>query len=223
MTDDLTIPKFLRHPGPSTLGKHEAASGGYVHPGALLASGADKGPNSVPFQKPKGMSMDEWNEREAQRAAERKAKLEERLAVIREDKANRLPPPDPLKGLVPLRAVLASLATAPSYKAAQTAVDASSLVHTRYYFEPGTVEAVQKLLKALPPAKVVGVPKPTEVPPGTIKLLIKDNPRRAGSAAATRFDLLMKHNGKTTAAFMAAGGNSETLINAIAAKRVEVK
>lgn len=58
---------------------------------------------------------------------------------------------------------------------------------------------------------------------GTIRMLTKDNPRKPGSGAHARFEVLRKFDGKKVAAYRAAGGNMETLDNAVAAGRAKVE
>jgi len=62
-----------------------------------------------------------------------------------------------------------------------------------------------------------------DVPSGTIRVANGTNPKKAGSGAAKRWDLLFSHDGKTVAEFLAAGGNPETLANAMTKGNVEVK
>src|SRR4249920_3842030 len=54
-----------------------------------------------------------------------------------------------------------------------------------------------------------------EPPNGVIVALVKLNPRKKGTGKYERMALLLQHNGKTVAEFAAAGGNLETLSNAI--------
>jgi hypothetical protein len=56
-----------------------------------------------------------------------------------------------------------------------------------------------------------------------IKMLTKDNWRKAGSGAHSRAALLISYDGKTVEDYAAAGGNLETLTNAISAKRAELE
>lgn len=62
-----------------------------------------------------------------------------------------------------------------------------------------------------------------DVPTGTIRVANGTNPKKPGSGAAKRWDLLFSHDGKTVDEFVAAGGNPETLANAMAKGNVEVK
>ena len=55
-----------------------------------------------------------------------------------------------------------------------------------------------------------------------IKMLVNHNPRKVGSGKHKRMSVLMAHNGKTVGEFLAAGGNAETLKNAVKEKLVEV-
>jgi hypothetical protein len=57
---------------------------------------------------------------------------------------------------------------------------------------------------------------------GTIKALTPRNPRKPGTGKHARMALLLKHNGKTVKEFGEAGGNMQTLKNAIKEKIVEV-
>jgi len=59
--------------------------------------------------------------------------------------------------------------------------------------------------------KIGWVPEPQSI----IKMLVKHNPKKAGSAAAERFRILLDHDGKTAQEFIEAGGNVETFRNAI--------
>lgn len=52
-----------------------------------------------------------------------------------------------------------------------------------------------------------------------IKILTEGNPRKPGTGAHARFEKLREFNGKTVGAYAAAGGNLETLTNAIKDKR----
>jgi len=56
-----------------------------------------------------------------------------------------------------------------------------------------------------------------------ITTLVKHNPRKVGSGKHQRMAVLLAHNGKTVKEFLAAGGNSETLKNAVKEKIVEVR
>lgn len=56
-----------------------------------------------------------------------------------------------------------------------------------------------------------------------IEMLAKENPRKPGSGAHARFDVLMRHGGKTVGEYKAAGGNTETLENAITAGRAKLR
>jgi hypothetical protein len=58
---------------------------------------------------------------------------------------------------------------------------------------------------------------------GTITLRVPRNPRKPGSGQHARFALLLAHNGKTVTEFLAAGGNPQTLKNAISQNLAEVK
>lgn len=57
----------------------------------------------------------------------------------------------------------------------------------------------------------------------TIRLLVEHNPKKIGSAAAERFRVVMNHDGKTVQEFLSAGGNPETLKNAMRDNYVEVE
>jgi hypothetical protein len=57
---------------------------------------------------------------------------------------------------------------------------------------------------------------------GIITMLTNENPRKPGTGAYTRFEQLRSFAGKTVRDYKAAGGNMETLDNAIAAKRAQV-
>jgi hypothetical protein len=71
--------------------------------------------------------------------------------------------------------------------------------------------------KPEPPPKPVKSAPPVKGAPttGTITALVKHNPRKPGSGKFDRMSLLLKHNGQSVEAFAAAGGNLETLRNAI--------
>jgi hypothetical protein len=71
-------------------------------------------------------------------------------------------------------------------------------------------------------AKPTRAKRTGDVPTGTIKVLNGANPKKPGSGAAKRWDLLFSHDGKTVAEFAAAGGNLETLANAMTKGNVEV-
>jgi hypothetical protein len=58
---------------------------------------------------------------------------------------------------------------------------------------------------------------------GVIKMLVKHNPRKAGTPKHVRMGILMQHNGKTVKEFLKAGGNPLTLKNAIKENLVEVE
>lgn len=58
---------------------------------------------------------------------------------------------------------------------------------------------------------------------GVIMALVPRNPRKPGTGKFERMALLLKHNGKTVDDFAKAGGNLETLRNAIKEQIVEVK
>jgi hypothetical protein len=58
---------------------------------------------------------------------------------------------------------------------------------------------------------------------GTIKMLVKTNIKKPGSGQATRFGVLLRHDGKTVKEFLAAGGNPETLKNAIKDGNAEIE
>lgn len=47
------------------------------------------------------------------------------------------------------------------------------------------------------------------------KALAEANPRREGSAAHGRLEMLRKYDGKTVGAYLAKGGVNQTLINAV--------
>lgn len=67
--------------------------------------------------------------------------------------------------------------------------------------------------------------KPKDVPSGKLSLLNGTNPKKAGSSAAGRWSMLFEHatKGSTVAEFVAAGGNPETLANAMKAGNVKVE
>lgn len=67
--------------------------------------------------------------------------------------------------------------------------------------------------------------KPKDVPSGKLSLLNGTNPKKPGSAAAARWQLLFDHAGKgsTVEQFLTAGGNAETLANAMAKGNVKVE
>ena len=151
--------------------------------------------------------------------AERRAEdNRRRLAEAREMRVN------PLKGLVPLRDILAGLGDkAPRRKHACAAIDEAKLEHTRYYFQPGEVTLArvrQVLLKYVPPVKVRGAP--LEFPPTAVIRFRGENPKREGTDAHARWEKLRQHNGMTVDKYIASGGNPTTLKNAIAMKRAEV-
>lgn len=58
---------------------------------------------------------------------------------------------------------------------------------------------------------------------GVIRMLVSENPRKPGSGAAQRFDFLLKFDGKKVGEYADAGGNLETLANAVAASRAKVE
>ena len=72
-------------------------------------------------------------------------------------------------------------------------------------------------------ARPVRAKRTGDVPTGTIHVVNGTNPKKAGSGAAKRWDLLFSHDGKTVDQFITAGGNPETLANAMAKGNVEVK
>lgn len=60
--------------------------------------------------------------------------------------------------------------------------------------------------------KTVAKRAPRFAPTGKITLLTKENPRRAGSGQAARFDVLRKFSGKTVEAYLAAKGAHVTCL-----------
>jgi len=65
---------------------------------------------------------------------------------------------------------------------------------------------------------------PLQTPPdGYIVTLVKHNPRKVGTGKFERMALLLKFDGKSVAEFAAAGGNLETLKNAVTEGLVEVR
>jgi hypothetical protein len=60
-------------------------------------------------------------------------------------------------------------------------------------------------------------------PVARIKILATENWRKPGTGAHTRAEFLMSYAGKTVEDYTAAGGNLETLTNAIKAKRAELE
>jgi hypothetical protein len=68
-------------------------------------------------------------------------------------------------------------------------------------------------------------PKVVNIPDGdaVIKMKVKHNIRKPGSGAAERFRVLLDHDGKRVQEFILAGGNPETLKNAIKDGNAEVE
>jgi hypothetical protein len=87
--------------------------------------------------------------------------------------------------------------------------------------------AKQVPLVATPPApnnEVISLRKRGSInESGIIKLLVKHNPRKAGTPKHSRMAILMQHNGKTVKEFLKAGGNPLTLKNAMKENLVEVE
>jgi hypothetical protein len=76
--------------------------------------------------------------------------------------------------------------------------------------------------RAATPHKGRATPAPAPAN-GRIVAMVQRNPRKQGTAKHARMALLLQHNGKTVAEFAAAGGNLETLKNAIKESIVEVR
>jgi len=79
-----------------------------------------------------------------------------------------------------------------------------------------------------PPPPIIGVQKPkavVNIPDGDaiIRMKVKHNVRKPGSGAAERFRVLLDHDGKKVQEFISAGGNPETLKNAIKDGNAEVE
>lgn len=130
----------------------------------------------------------------------------------------------PLAGKVRLMDIVAKMKAPLSRRNARGAIDASSLEHMLYHFEPGdaTQARVLRVLESyVPPVRRGGSLKSASLfaPSDVIHVLIKKNPRQEGSGAYDRMNVLMKHNGRSFADFVQAGGNPTTLKNAIAKKQ----
>jgi hypothetical protein len=92
--------------------------------------------------------------------------------------------------------------------------------------KPGKV-AVPKPEKATaktkPEGKNAGGRPGLLAPEKKIKVLVKENPRREGTQVAINFaNVVMKHNGKSVAAYLAAGGRGDMLVDDIRRKYVEL-
>jgi hypothetical protein len=79
-----------------------------------------------------------------------------------------------------------------------------------------------------PPMAIIGAQKPkavVNIPDGEaiIRMKVKHNVRKPGSGAAERFRVLLDHDGKKVQEFISAGGNPETLKNAIKDGNAEVE
>jgi hypothetical protein len=168
---------------------------------------------------PKTLAMlteqhDEWAARkEASRQANRA-----RLAAIPRKVS-------PLRGLIPLRQILQEMGdAAPKRRHAIAAIDASKMIHTRYHWTNSPVELAhvrRVIAEFVPPVKAKGE-KPQFDESAVIRWLGDGNPKKAGTGAHARWDVLIRHGGKTVGEFLAAGGNPVTLQNAILQKRAEL-
>jgi hypothetical protein len=80
-------------------------------------------------------------------------------------------------------------------------------------------------LAAEPPRRFQKGVKIAWTPDGSaiIKMIVKHNVKKIGSAAAERFRILLDHDGKTVQEFLSAGGNVETLRNAIKDENAEIE
>lgn len=153
---------------------------------------------------------------------EKAERRREQLAKLRENRPRKV---NPLAGLVPLRAILEELGDkAPKRRHAMTAIEEAKLAHTKFHFpnSPVTLAHVrQVILKYRPPERTRGE-RPAYSPEATI-LFEGDNPKRAGSPAHARWELLRSHHKKTVGQFLAADGNPITLRNAIEQGRAKLK
>jgi hypothetical protein len=166
-------------------------------------------------------------ERLASEKTEKTAARQAALAELRERAPKKI---NPLKGLVPLRDILVRMGdAAPKRRHAQAAIDASSMIHTRYHFAdaPVTLAHVERVIREyVPPVSRAGGQKADEAlfdPAHVIVVRAKKNPRREGTAAHERMVLLMAHHKMTVAVFLGDGGNPTTLKNAVAKQWAEVK
>jgi hypothetical protein len=158
----------------------------------------------------------------AEMEAEKERRRVEREARRAEEKERRPRRTNPLRGLVPLKEILAGMGEgAPRRRHAMLAIESAGLVHTRFHFEPGeaTLARVRRALEQYRPEKKKRGARPPE---GVIRLLTQTNPKRAGTGGHERFALLMRCDGRTTSEFAAAGGNPRTLLNAVADGRARI-
>ena len=155
-----------------------------------------------------------WQEKlvvaEAKRAANK-----ERLAELRARAPKKV---SPLRGLIKLKQILREMGNeAPRRRHAIAAIDAAKLEHLRYHFPnaPVTLARVKQVIRDyVPPVSSRGSKKPEFDAALHIKFS-GDNPKKPGSSAHARWELLIKHSGKTVGDFLAAGGNPVTLKNAL--------
>jgi hypothetical protein len=70
----------------------------------------------------------------------------------------------------------------------------------------------KKTAKKSKTAKTTAKRAPRFSPTAKITVLAKENPRRAGSGQAARFDVLRKYSGKTVEAYLAAKGAHVTCL-----------
>jgi hypothetical protein len=141
----------------------------------------------------------------------------ERLALARK-RENFPKKTSPLKGLVPLHQILKEMGgSAPKRRHARAAVDEAKLEHTKYHFQPGevTLARVRQVISRYQPPQRGRGKRPDFPEAAIIRWVGGANPKKAGSAPHERWELLIAHSGRSVGQFVAAGGNTQTLANAI--------
>jgi hypothetical protein len=229
--DPLAIPAFLRGPrvAQSTPGQ----------PGAVLRA------NDVPWQVPlacraayralepllrehltalvrRGHFRWDWLA-QASTVAHFARQLEERDEKRQEAAQQLTRRGGQLAGLVPLAKLLDGLGKPVETRHAKAALEQAQVPHIKWHVELADVEHARRVISEFEPTpepegggKFRGPAVPQHDPAlvvGWVKG--KQNPKRPGSGAHARWELVKQHSGRSVGAFLAAGGNAETLHNAV--------
>lgn len=152
------------------------------------------------------VARDESREKSREEKLERKAKL--------------------YRGMVRLDVLLSEMGDgAPSLGRAKKAIERAHMIHRKFYFSPKDVEQARKVIRELPAvaqrtgASGAGVKRsPSTAAPaldGFIRVLIKANPHRAGTAQHERMELLMSYASAPLEDFFASGGCKYKLKHAL--------
>lgn len=124
-------------------------------------------------------------------------------------------------GLVNLEDVLVRAGGGTDAASAKAAVRKARLEHDHWHFAPEILQTVVNVVRDYKPGETKSARRSEFAPLSKIRFRGK-NPKREGSDAFARWELLKKYDGKTVAEFLAAGGNPTTLRNAVKRKHVKL-